>query len=249
MDFTTSSTDWIYALKSGSALETDDTSASISQHGEAQAFSWDISSAKGGNSLNPFVAAAGASGSSGTGGVTATNTGATGASATSSCVPRPTTGTFASAVSSVIASATSWPPQIPTQYRTAYPTGFPTEWRSNWPTAFPTRFDRWDTRDVNYCDSAANNGNIIRPIVSSKIQQQKRMIVAHGILAALAFVVLFPAGAISIRLCNFPGIIWLHAAFQVFAYIVYLAAFGLGVYIANQKNLVCLFPGALFSSH
>jgi len=64
------------------------------------------------------------------------------------------------------------------------------------------------------------------------------MLIAHGTLAALAFVIFFPAGAISIRLCSFPGIIWLHAAFQVFAYAVYLAAFGLGVYVANEKDLL-----------
>lgn len=62
------------------------------------------------------------------------------------------------------------------------------------------------------------------------------MLIAHGVLASLAFVILFPAGSIAIRLASFPGVVWLHAAFQVFAYIVYIAAFGLGVYLATQLN-------------
>lgn len=64
------------------------------------------------------------------------------------------------------------------------------------------------------------------------------MLIAHGVLAALAFVILFPAGAIAIRLASFPGVVWFHAVFQVFAYLVYIAAFGLGVYIASKMEML-----------
>lgn len=64
------------------------------------------------------------------------------------------------------------------------------------------------------------------------------MLIAHGVLASLAFVILFPAGAIAIRLASFPGVVWIHAAFQVFAYLVYIAAFGLGVYIASEMEML-----------
>jgi hypothetical protein len=64
------------------------------------------------------------------------------------------------------------------------------------------------------------------------------MLIAHGVLASLAFVILFPAGAIAIRLASFPGVVWFHAAFQVFAYLIYIAAFGLGVYIASQMEML-----------
>ena len=64
------------------------------------------------------------------------------------------------------------------------------------------------------------------------------MLIAHGVLASLAFVILFPAGAITIRLASFPGVVWLHAAFQIFAYLVYIAAFGLGVYIASEMEML-----------
>jgi hypothetical protein len=68
--------------------------------------------------------------------------------------------------------------------------------------------------------------------------QQRSMLIAHGIMAGLAFAVFFPFGAISIRLLSFPGLIWFHAAFQVFAYLFYIIAFGLGIYLANQMRLV-----------
>jgi len=67
---------------------------------------------------------------------------------------------------------------------------------------------------------------------------RRRKLIAHGVLASLAFVIFFPAGAIAIRLASFPGVVWLHAAFQVFAYIVYIAGFGLGVSVASETNLL-----------
>jgi hypothetical protein len=62
---------------------------------------------------------------------------------------------------------------------------------------------------------------------------------AHGIMAGLAFAVLFPFGAISIRLFSFPGLIWFHAGIQILAQIVFMIAFALGVVYANERNLVC----------
>ncbi|KAF2125642.1 iron reductase domain protein [Dothidotthia symphoricarpi CBS 119687] len=75
-------------------------------------------------------------------------------------------------------------------------------------------------------------------IESGNASNRTKMLIAHGVLAALAFVILFPAGAIAIRLASFPGVVMLHAAFQLFAYLVYIAGFGLGVYIAMEMNLL-----------
>ena len=250
MDFTSSSGNWIHAFQSsGGALNSDDTSATISQHGnsEASAFSWDFTNAKGGNSVNPFTAVS-ASGSG-------TVAGATG---TSSCVPRPTTGTFANA-----AATATWPSTIPSEFASAFPTGFPSEWQSNWPTAKPTGSYNWNSRfpganptswpsspflerdTVNYCDSPSNvnngNGNAFT-VLSALATRETKMLIAHGVMAALAFVILFPVGAISIRLLNFPGLVWFHAAFQAFAYLVFLVAFGLGVSIANTEGVVSTKP-------
>lgn len=60
------------------------------------------------------------------------------------------------------------------------------------------------------------------------------MLIAHGVLASLAFVIFFPAGAILIRLGSFSGVWLVHGILQVFAYMVYAAAFGLGVWMVNS---------------
>ncbi|KAK8171815.1 hypothetical protein BKA80DRAFT_287763 [Phyllosticta citrichinensis] len=70
----------------------------------------------------------------------------------------------------------------------------------------------------------------------SKIQRMRRIQTAHGVVACLAWAVFFPAGAISIRVFSFPGLVWFHAAWQIFSYGLYVAGFGLGVYLATNDN-------------
>ncbi|KAI5202678.1 hypothetical protein AUEXF2481DRAFT_39342 [Aureobasidium subglaciale EXF-2481] len=65
-------------------------------------------------------------------------------------------------------------------------------------------------------------------------ENAERIMIAHGVLASLAFVIFFPFGAISIRLFSFSGFLWFHAIVQALAYLVYIAAFGLGIYMAAQ---------------
>lgn len=55
---------------------------------------------------------------------------------------------------------------------------------------------------------------------------------AHGVMASLAFVAIFPTGGILIRVANFTGLIWIHAALQMLGYVVYIVAFGMGVWLA-----------------
>jgi len=64
------------------------------------------------------------------------------------------------------------------------------------------------------------------------------MLIAHGVMAGLAFAVFFPLGAVSIRLLSFPGLVWFHAAIQIFAYLFYTVAFGLGIYLASDMESV-----------
>ncbi|KAJ4374960.1 hypothetical protein N0V83_002039 [Neocucurbitaria cava] len=57
-DFTASECNWIYASQSsGGPKGSDDMSASIRQHNAEAAFLWDYTNAKGGDSVNPFMAA------------------------------------------------------------------------------------------------------------------------------------------------------------------------------------------------
>jgi len=66
----------------------------------------------------------------------------------------------------------------------------------------------------------------------------QKILTAHAVLAALAFVVLFPTGGILIRVASFPGLWIAHGLFQIFAYVVYIAAFGLGIYMATNLHMM-----------
>ncbi|KAJ4991830.1 integral membrane protein [Stagonosporopsis vannaccii] len=68
----------------------------------------------------------------------------------------------------------------------------------------------------------------------SWINSRQKVLVAHGVLASLAFVLLFPAGSILIRLGSFRGAWLVHGLFQLFAYLVYTAAVGIGIWLAQQ---------------
>lgn len=69
------------------------------------------------------------------------------------------------------------------------------------------------------------------------LQNVNHVIVIHAVLAALAWVLLMPIGAILLRLnIQSPVILKLHAACQVVAYLVYFVAAGMGVWIARQAS-------------
>lgn len=60
--------------------------------------------------------------------------------------------------------------------------------------------------------------------------------IAHGTIMCLAFVIFFPAGSFVIRLGHFKGVVYVHAAIQMFAYMMSLAGMGMGVYLANAPK-------------
>lgn len=67
------------------------------------------------------------------------------------------------------------------------------------------------------------------------LQNIKHHVVIHAVLAALAWVLLLPIGAILLRLnIQSPIILKLHAACQIIAYFVYVVAAGLGIWIIRQ---------------
>lgn len=65
-----------------------------------------------------------------------------------------------------------------------------------------------------------------------------KILTAHAVLAALAFVVFFPIGGIMIRLLSFPGLWLAHGVFQIFAYLMYIVAFGMGVWLASNFHML-----------
>ncbi|KAK7183060.1 hypothetical protein DPSP01_005995 [Paraphaeosphaeria sporulosa] len=79
--------------------------------------------------------------------------------------------------------------------------------------------------------SSSNNGGFIS---GNGILGGNTALIAHGVLASFAFVILFPTGSILIRLASFKGVWLVHGLFQIFAYLVYIAAFALGVWMTQQ---------------
>ena len=82
MSFTDPSSNWIWSMKQGSAVDSNDQNYQVPQHDDMGTFSLDLTQGTGGSSLNPFVS----SGSSGGAGTTAQGGGAT-ATASSGVYP------------------------------------------------------------------------------------------------------------------------------------------------------------------
>lgn len=208
---------WIYATKAGGAKDSTSQSENIDEHDEHGAFQWSYANAKGGNSVNPLLAASGSGGSTGT--------------SPTSCVPRPAgaTGTATTVTNGATPSLTN-----------SYGDDDDDDHSTHEETNSDMTEVVYKRQEINYCDQdSSSNGDIT---VISSGSNTRTMLIAHGTLAALAFVIFFPFGAIAIRLASFTGVVWFHAAFQAFGYIVYTAALGLGVYIAKESDKVCLIP-------
>ncbi|KAF2469846.1 uncharacterized protein BDR25DRAFT_334756 [Lindgomyces ingoldianus] len=79
-----------------------------------------------------------------------------------------------------------------------------------------------------------NNGGFGGFNIQGFLNQREKVLIAHGVLAALAFVIFFPLGSILIRLASFPGLWLVHGLFQIFAYCIYIAAFGIGIWLVKN---------------
>lgn len=64
----------------------------------------------------------------------------------------------------------------------------------------------------------------------------KSVLVAHGVIMAIVFVILYPLGAL---LMPFLGKWWAHAGFQTVVWCLMWAGFGIGVRCALDRSLVC----------
>lgn len=222
MDFKASTGNWIYGYQSsGGPKNSDDTSAQISQHSSEGAFSWDFAQAKGGSSVNPLISS------------TSTTSGGT---ATASCRPR--TSSAATAASSTAAAAAS-----STSSASDNDNDDDDDNRPQYGPQFTGRPSVKRQTELPYCDELPNGGatngnsNTFNPITATgSLKNRREMLIAHGVLASLAFVILFPIGGIAIRLVSMSGIAWLHGAFQILGYAVYIAGAGLGIYLAKSLN-------------
>jgi hypothetical protein len=224
VDVTSSSTNWIFAAKSGSALNSDSTSASISQHGGTYGtMKIDLSKAQNSANTNPFTSAA-STGSTGSTGTTNCDGSASGQSGGSSSGASPTTtggGFFGG-------------------FGGSFPTSSDdNSGRGRPPWATGSSNDKRATTTSACTPNGGTTGSGgLNQFGSFSVEARDRMTKAHAILACLAFAVLFPFGAISIRLLSFPGLVAFHAALQILGYLTYIIAFGLGVYLATQMHYV-----------
>ncbi|KAJ6263732.1 hypothetical protein Dda_2302 [Drechslerella dactyloides] len=173
---TDSRSTWLFAVKDGDPLDSTSTSAEISQHDNNGLFVFDLTQATGGNSANPFVAAAPSPSSARTG---------TGSNPTSN------------------------------------PSGAPSS---------PS-----DTAAGNY-DSGSDSES--SGAVSIVVTDTARMLKIHGILMGLAFAVLFPLGAIILRLLPSPHKVHIHMAVQFIAFILAIAGLSYGVMLAEDFALL-----------
>ncbi|SMR62701.1 unnamed protein product [Zymoseptoria tritici ST99CH_3D1] len=71
---------------------------------------------------------------------------------------------------------------------------------------------------------------------SSSSQPSLRLVQAHGAMASLAFVGIFPIGAILVRLANLSHLAWVHGAIQLLGYAIFIAAAGIGISLAKQGS-------------
>lgn len=60
----------------------------------------------------------------------------------------------------------------------------------------------------------------------------------HGSLASIAFIALFPLGAILVRWGSFKNIAYIHGGIQLFAYATFISAAGIGLFIATRLDLL-----------
>lgn len=59
---------------------------------------------------------------------------------------------------------------------------------------------------------------------------RRNILLAHGVLASLAFLVFFPLGSIVMRVGGFNGVLQAHIATQILSWLLFIAAFGLGLW-------------------
>ena len=177
MDFTSSSSQWIWAVKSGSAVKSDSASTHLSRHDGQGSFKLDLTQARGGDSVNPFVAAG------------STTTGASGSS------PSSTAGSSSDSSSGSSSSSSS---------------------------------------------SSSSGETVDYAQIAKQFAKRNKAVIAHGVIMGLAFALLFPSGAIMIRLLSFTGLVWVHAGVQMIAYALAIAGMG---YVDSDSFFPLIFNG------
>jgi predicted phage tail protein len=61
---------------------------------------------------------------------------------------------------------------------------------------------------------------------------------AHGTVMGVTFVIVFPLGAVLMRVAKFKGAVWVHAAVQLLGWALMIAGLGLGVRLGKIVDYV-----------
>ncbi|KAL2271258.1 hypothetical protein VTJ83DRAFT_629 [Remersonia thermophila] len=80
-------------------------------------------------------------------------------------------------------------------------------------------------------NNGSNNGGVVQVIASSRSAN----IVAHGVILALVFAVLYPTGSVMMPLVKKW---WFHGVWQLVSFVLMWAGFGLGVGAARERNIL-----------
>lgn len=178
MDLTSANSQWIWAVKSGSSVNSNSVSTHLSQHEGQGSFNLDLTKARGGSSVNPFVESQ------------TTTTGAT----PSSVAESPSDSSSGGAGTS---------------------------------------------------SGGSSGGAADYAQIAQNYAKRNKAVIAHGVVMGLSFALLFPLGAILIRLLSFSGLVWFHAGLQVLALALAIAGMGLGIYIVSEFRdyfrVLCVF--------
>ncbi|EGP87634.1 unnamed protein product [Zymoseptoria tritici ST99CH_3D1] len=86
--------------------------------------------------------------------------------------------------------------------------------------------------------STAPTAQSSTPMKSSSKSRTTTLIMAHGFMAAIAWIIIFPIGGIIIRVLNFRGLVWVHAGIQALGWLLFVAAVGLGLHNAIKLDLL-----------
>ncbi|CAK7219811.1 hypothetical protein SBRCBS47491_003977 [Sporothrix bragantina] len=85
--------------------------------------------------------------------------------------------------------------------------------------------------------AGGRNGNGFPGLFGISLQDAIHYRTIHGILASLSIVVLFPVGSILMRVVPGRFAIWAHGLFQMMAFLLYIAAAALGIYLVKMVNI------------
>jgi hypothetical protein len=78
-----------------------------------------------------------------------------------------------------------------------------------------------------------------RDEVAEDLSQVPNLAMAHGITMGLAFLVIFPIGAVLIRGLNIKQTMWMHASCQIIGLLLMLVGFATGMRLGNILDEVC----------